>query len=238
MPTFIDNIERAIQNTVKQLPEIPGIHHADSDGFEEILSRLKTVTSTKSDQALSLSLGLQRGAVGAAKRRGLIPANWILEVVRRFNTSIPWLILGDDSDQVSNDFCLLPIIEPRLTPSRQLDTESSVDFFMFKRSWLENKGNLQDLYLLYAAGKAMEPLIQDKDLVLINTRETEAKSESDIFLVTFNDSLYIRRIAMEPGKIVLRAENSKLVPDVSVDLHERKLINILGRVLWWSHEVR
>lgn len=217
--------------------EIPGFHSPDEAGFEEIVTRLKSVTKTNTNLDLSRALGLQRAAVGAAKRRHIVPASWLVEAARRFGASVSWILTGGQADQDNDDFCILPVLEMKLGSDGDLIKGNSNDSQLFKRSWIETKGQPKDLFLLQMTGLSMMPLIHDKDLVLVNSTEIEPKSESDIHIVSFNQSVFVRRISMEPGKIILRAENRKLVPDVSVCLDDAGMIKILGRVIWWAHEV-
>ena len=221
---------------MSQSLEIPGYHFPDEAGFEKILSRLKEVSGAENNRALSLSLGLQRSAVGVAKTRRQIPASWIVEAVIRFGTSASWLLLGQNADQVNEAYCVLPIHRMALNDNGELEPNHSADSFVFVRSWIESKAPSADMRLLQMNGTAMEPLIHDKDLILVNTNDLDTSSESDLFLVTFNESVYIRRLAMEPGKLIIRAENRKLVPDVSIDINDKEVIRIMGKVIWWSHE--
>ena len=221
---------------MSQSLEIPGYHFPDEAGFDAILSRLKSVSGADNNRALSLSLGLQRSAVGVAKTRHQIPASWIVEGGIRFGASASWLILGQSADQANEAYCALPIHRMALNDRGELGLNHSADSFLFVRSWIESKGQPADMRLIQMNGRAMEPLIHDKDLILVNTSDLDTSSESDLFLITFNESVYIRRIAMEPGKMIIRAENRKLVPDVSIAIEDKQLIRIMGKVIWWSHE--
>lgn len=217
---------------------IAGIHYSDENSFNLIVERLKKTTGTDSDRALAAALGMKPAAVSVARRRHQIPAVWIIEAVIRFNASDHHLIFGHQKNaQVPNDYYELPVLPSALLPGDELKSFEAKEICLFKRSWLERMGRPERLHLLRVKGNAMEPLIQDKDLVLVNTDLNSIQADADIYAVSFDSVVSIKYIIREPGKLILRAENSKLAPDVVIINQDVELIKILGRVVWWSHSV-
>lgn len=218
---------------------VAGIHYPDLDSFNQIIERMKTATGTDSDRALSTALGLKAAAVSAARRRQQVPASWIVETVIRFKASDHKLIFGaQNKGQTSSEFCLLPVLSAvDLAQDGKAKSTEEKEFRVYKRDWLESLGQPERFRVLRVRGKSMEPLIHDKDLVLIDTGLVKLQTDSDIFAVFYNNVAVIKRICLEPGKLILSVENKALSPDIAVSDEETGLVKILGRVIWWEHEV-
>ena len=218
--------------------DVAGIHFSDENSFNTIVERLKKATGTESDRALAAALGMKPAAVSVARRRHQIPVVWIIEAVIRFNVSDHDLIFGHQKNaQLPEDFFELPVQPSALLPGDDLDSFEAKEICLFKRNWLERMGRPERLHLLRVKGNSMEPLIQDKDLVMVNTELNSIQADADIYAVSFDNVISIKYIIREPGKLILRAENSKLAPDVVINNQDVDLIKIIGRVVWWSHRV-
>lgn len=225
---------------MEQSKGIAGINYPNENGFAQIADRLKVATGTSTDLTLAAALGLKRAAIGAARRRQQVPAAWIVEAVIRFRVSAQAVIFGEHDNSSQGDLFQLPILSPIALAAEgdgEGESTDSRDFYPFKKTWLECKGQPQQLRLMRVNGNAMEPLIHDKDLVLIDTGENVVRSDSDIFAVSINNVAVIKRIYMEPGKLILGVENKNATPDIIVKMDEANSIKILGRVVWWSHEI-
>lgn len=68
------------------------------DGFESILQRLQIACGAKTDIELSQELGIKRQSVTAARKRGIIPPNWIILIGEKYKVSLDWLRYGDEPD--------------------------------------------------------------------------------------------------------------------------------------------
>ena len=56
--------------------------------------RIAMVTGCRTLSSLSKALGVGRSAVWAAKRRGSIPATWLLTILRFYGTNPDWILSG------------------------------------------------------------------------------------------------------------------------------------------------
>lgn len=214
---------------------VAGLTKPDEEGFTRIIERMKIAAKVKSGRALSMALGFNPSAVQVAKQKGLIPMAWIVAASLEFGVSADWLIYGDNQAKIDDRITVLPIQPMSLTADGQLDATNVCGGFPFYRDWLEAKTAIGNLVLLRITGDSMEPLIQNNDLALINRKDNQVV-EAGLFAVAFNNAVFIKRLCMEPGKIIMRSENSKISPDIIVELSDFKLIKILGRLVWWSHD--
>ncbi len=62
--------------------------------FDHILERLKIATRTSTDTAFTESIGLSRQSVRSARKRGPIPASWIVAVAEQEKVSLDWILYG------------------------------------------------------------------------------------------------------------------------------------------------
>jgi len=82
----------------------------------------------------------------------------------------------------------------------------------------------------------MEPVIRDKDIVLVDQGQTEIIT-GNIYAIGIEDEVLIKYVDRVPGNYVLRSANKEYTP-INVDLRDESLnIRIIGRVLWMGREL-
>ena len=92
------------------------------------------------------------------------------------------------------------------------------------------KANPHDLKLFKASGDSMQPLIEDDDILLVNTANKDFNN-GGIFLLTINNDWFIKRLRLRvTGELDIISENQKypietLLPDTFCE------IKIFGRVI-------
>lgn len=70
------------------------IYAENSSPFIEQLKRIHQITGTHSQTGLAAYLGVRRSAVTNAKRTGMIPAEWLLTLLRVANVNPEWILSG------------------------------------------------------------------------------------------------------------------------------------------------
>lgn len=70
------------------------IYAENSPPFIEQLKRIHQITGTHSQTGLAAYLGVRRSAVTNAKRTGMIPAEWLLTLLRVANVNPEWILSG------------------------------------------------------------------------------------------------------------------------------------------------
>ena len=76
----------------------------------------------------------------------------------------------------------------------------------------------------------MEPTLQDKEVILIDTCDNELKN-GGIFIVSTNSGLFVKRIAFKiDGSLELISDNKNYNSEI-LSKNEQDSINFLGKVI-------
>lgn len=65
------------------------------DVFDEQMERIKLITGKKTQAELAELLGIKQSSISDAKRRGSIPANWLIMLLRLNCANPEWILTGD-----------------------------------------------------------------------------------------------------------------------------------------------
>lgn len=219
----------------------------------DTLSRLMRALDARSDAELARALGISPQSVSGARRRGEVPPAWVQMCAERTGCNAHWLFFGQgpmylpehageeaEAIRPEVDMITIPLVEARLSAGTgslevNADTEGG---HAFRGDFLRRKGNPRRMVLMRVSGDSMVPEIFDNDLVLLDQGQTEI-SPGRLYAVGFEDAIYIKRIDMLPGKIILRSVNPAYAP-VTLDLRGdcAEQFRVIGRVLWSGREYR
>ena len=96
---------------------------------------------------------------------------------------------------------------------------------------LRNSGvALASLALVTVAGDSMEPTINDGDIVVID-RSVETIDRDGVYLFTFGDETFIKRIQRMPKSLSVNSDNG-LYKGWEISSEEASSLHVHGRVLW------
>ncbi len=218
---------------------------------ENVLNCLLTHLAFDKDVQLATWLGVSAQAISQAKRKNKIPESWLVRAAVRGSISLDWLLFDNAAknstrscsafdDTSRNNITFIPLVAARLSAGGgSLETQGDVlSHFAFRQDWLSKKGNPKDMVLMRVSGDSMEPLIQHNDLVLIDQGKTDFVPHT-IFAVGIDDEIYIKQLDTFPGhKLILRSLNERYDP-IEVDMRGDLAgsIRILGKAIWWCHEI-
>lgn len=110
-------------------------------------------------------------------------------------------------------------------------------FYPFKREWVNEKGDIKNLGLMDVVGDSMTPILQNGDTIMLDISKIDLVPEQ-IYVVEVEDFTYLKYIDREPGKFILRSYNTNY-PPIYIDsaYFGTESFQIIGRVVWWSHDV-
>ena len=92
------------------------------------------------------------------------------------------------------------------------------------------KANPKDLKLFKASGDSMQPIIEDGDILLVNTARTDFQN-GGIFLLTIENDWFIKRLRLRvDGILEIISENERYLKEV-VPRNATLEIKIYGRVI-------
>lgn len=102
----------------------------------------------------------------------------------------------------------------------------SLDFLRAKVNFTSPK----NLALITAYGNSMLGTFEDGDLLLVDRGVNEVKID-DVFVLAFNDELFIKRLQRNPdGTVLMISDNQKYKPYL-ITKEEKAKVEVLGRVL-------
>ena len=139
-----------------------------------------------------------------------------------------------------DDLVMIPMVEAVLSAgSGSLETSAQVSReYAFRRDFIRRKGNPAHMVLMRVAGDSMQPEIMDKDVVLLDQSRTRPLP-GPIFAVSIEDAIYLKRVDMLPGQLVLKSVNPAYAP-IHIEMGEQmdEQVRVIGQVLWVGREYR
>lgn len=212
--------------------------------FNTFFTRVQEATSISTQHDLAKALGVNRSAITQAKRRNSIPQKWVLALSRSFQLSVDWLEFGVGKPEALVDPTLLesnatfsvPKVFARLCAGDgSFEVEATpIEEHIFKESWLAQKGTPSAMVLMDVIGDSMEPFICQGDTVLVDQSQATLRPDI-IYAVGIDDSIMVKRVAAEQGKITLISDNSAYSP-ITIQGDELLSFRVIGRVVWSARD--
>ena len=189
-------------------------------------------------------LGVNRSSITQARKKGTVPANWLLELFRNRGLNPEWLEGGIGPKQLKSgdgpetDFYPVPKVQARLCAGAgSFEVDSRIEgYCSFQKRWLEMRGAANRMVLMDVFGNSMAPEIQDGDTVLIDQSQKDIFAGT-IYAVGIDDTIMVKRIEKHPRKLVLLSENKAYAP-LFLRYDEMESVRIIGKVLWICRELR
>ncbi len=109
----------------------------------------------------------------------------------------------------------------------------------FRREWLRTKGiEPSNARLLEGHGDSMEPLLYDRDLILIDKGAANNWGDG-VYCVRMDGRLMMKRLQRMPGGVKIISENSTKYQPISLDLtdeHSQREFAVIGKMRWFARE--
>lgn len=212
--------------------------------FNTFFTRVQKATHIATQHDLAKALGVNRSAITQAKRRNSIPQKWILALSRSLQLSVDWLEFGVGKPEAPVDPALLestatfvvPKVLARLCAGDgSFEVEATpIEEHIFKESWLAQKGTPSAMVLMDVIGDSMEPYICHGDTVLVDQSQQTLRTDI-IYAVGTYDSIMVKRVAKEQGKITLISDNLDYSP-ITIQGDELLSFRVIGRVVWSARD--
>jgi len=135
-------------------------------------------------------------------------------------------------------YSLIPKVQARLAAGTgSLETEGEViGYYAFKLDFLMRKGRPNKMVLMDVTGDSMEPVLMDRDSVLIDESQRSIIA-GGIFAVGIEHEVYVKYLHRLPGKLVLKSKNPEYDPiEVDMDGELSDDVRIIGRIVWSCRE--
>ena len=117
--------------------------------------------------------------------------------------------------------------------SYPLDHALAIGERSFDPIWLNKKGlKPKNLALVRVQGDSMEPLLKDKDIIMVDNSKT-IPNDASPFAVRVEESLYIKIIQKKKNILTLFSVNKTYEP-IIINLEEDDC-QVIGAVVWHAH---
>jgi phage repressor protein C with HTH and peptisase S24 domain len=212
--------------------------------FDSFLKRVFSATGIDSQTELANFLRINRSAITQARKKESIPANWILQLFRRYDLNPDWLETGSgevylrSGAEWAHPFKNVPKVKARLSAgggSFEVGAEIQ-GYYAFQTEWLRTKGNPERMVLMDIFGNSMEPELKDGDSVLIDESQ-KAILAGAFYAVGVDDTIMVKRVEKHPNKLVLLSENRDYAP-IFLGRNECQNVRVIGKVIWVGREFR
>ncbi|MBS6831204.1 MAG: helix-turn-helix transcriptional regulator [Desulfovibrio sp.] len=217
---------------------------------ESLGQRIKLVRGKISQDVFAVTIGVSRGSLSAYERDESQPAAEVLkEICTKYKVSADWLLFGEGGLESTPleapigdvDLKLIPLVEARISAGQgSLEVNGTSErSYAFRMDFLLRKGNPDAMVLMRVAGDSMQPEIMDNDIVLIDQSKKDI-IPGKIFAVGFEEAIYLKRIDMIPGKVILKSVNEECYPPISLDIQGdiAEQFRVIGKVIWSGREYR
>jgi phage repressor protein C with HTH and peptisase S24 domain len=91
--------------------------------------------------------------------------------------------------------------------------------------------------LMRVTGESMSPTLEDEDIVLVDLSQNDIRV-GKIYAVRMDDEIVVKRLERKPGKLVLVSDNRRFYEPQEIPLGDQSNVEVLGRVVWMSREIR
>ncbi len=215
-----------------------------SDAFDLFLQRVYKTTGAGSQSELADLLGVNRSAITQARRKGAVPAKWLLQLFRSHGIHPDWAETGkgpafiDRAPHPPASLVQIPKVKARLCAgdgSFEVG-EDIAGYYAFQGAWLHAKGALDHMVLMDIFGNSMAPEMKDGDTVLIDQSQKDILSGA-VYAVGVEDTIMVKRVEKHPTALVLRSDNKDYAP-IYLQQQEAAGIRMIGKVIWICRELR
>jgi phage repressor protein C with HTH and peptisase S24 domain len=188
-------------------------------------------------------------------------ADFLEKICRDFSVSPNWLLLGEGEGSATGeqgkgaqaeDYSLIPLLESRVKggPEGEILYEEVADYYPFKKWWVEKLvgrsfERQQSLMLIRVRGDSMSPTINQGEMALVDTFESERVQvlTGRIYLVILPDgAVALKRLVLigDPNglRLACLSDNTAQYRPFEFSLDPEKTLKtyVLGRVRWAGKE--
>lgn len=116
--------------------------------------------------------------------------------------------------------------------------DTVVDHLRLTRTWVQRNlpsaSSTTNLAVISAYGDSMLPTFNDGDILLIDRAVRTVRLDA-VYVLSFHDELYIKRIQRRPDGSIAIISDNKVYEPIIVSPGEKDSVQVLGRVLWaWN----
>jgi phage repressor protein C with HTH and peptisase S24 domain len=139
-----------------------------------------------------------------------------------------------------DEFVFIPRYNLKAAAGHGATTEGEKPMFSmaFRRYWVENylRATPTDLSVISVKGDSMEGVLNDRDVILLNTSDTQASS--GLYVLRVDGDLVVKRVQRLPGGILRVISANEAYATFDVDLNNPPAdFGVIGRVVWYGRQI-
>lgn len=184
--------------------------------------------SNISESELSKRIGLTQASITGWKLRGAIPnAEIAYKVAKTLNTSVEYLLSGNEPKLRSGNKFLVPVLNQELSAGKgsALPETDEIKGLIELPSFLKEYG--ENIACMFVHGDSMEPTLKNGDMVVCSSLGWD--NSEGLYAIRLNGCGYVKRIQVGSRKIIIRSDNAQYEP-ISEPC-ESDNFSIIGKVL-------
>lgn len=218
--------------------------------------RLKLVRGADTQEAFAARIGIPKSSMSGYENDINLPGSDVIsKICLKIGISSDWLLLGKGTMQASDevagtiggevtaspdDLIMIPLVDAILSAGTgSLETSDRIAReYAFRRDFIQRKGNPAHMVLMRVSGDSMQPEVMNNDVVLLDQSKTRPWP-GPIFAVGIEDAIYLKRVDMLPGQIILKSVNPAYEP-IHIEMGEQTSgqFRVIGQVLWVGREYK
>ncbi len=130
------------------------------------------------------------------------------------------------------EYAYIPKVSARAGAGSSLETDSGVEgYYAFRREFLARMGIYEkEAVLFMVTGRSMTPVLQDNDIILVDTQDNQPK-DGHIYLIGMDDELLVKYLIKIVGGWCIKSQNPEY-PDINLTGESTSTLRVYGRVRW------
>ena len=176
------------------------------------------------------------------------PFDMVEKILNCFDVDANWLISGKErlknrniSNFVENDdYAYIPVYDVEASAGNGAaawGVTIPVTRLAFRKDWLTLRGLYEkDLSIITARGDSMEPTINSRDTLLVDTSKTRPR-DGQIYVIRSSDILWVKRIQQQIDGSLLLISDNDAYPPMSLTLSDHPDIQVIGQVVQVSKDL-
>lgn len=142
-------------------------------------------------------------------------------------------VLPDDK---KGDYVFVPQVSDQISAGGGFIPHNQVEMqIAFRKSWIQKKGDPENMSLIKVSGDSMEPTLISGDLVLVDHNRDYIDPQGGIYAIALDNTIMIKRLqpTYQDQKVRIISDNDRY-DTIDTDIDQ---VKINGKVIWYAREI-
>ena len=223
-----------------------GLSHNQDTFMKEVIAHIHKRLNMGIDE-IAAELGIENERFQQILEGKIEPPLLVLEgLVTKFGIDAQWLLTGKSYKpqtqdiETNQDYEYIPMFDVEVSAGNGAAAYGVTDPAMhlaFRKDWLKSRGLFaKDLNCVVARGDSMEPTINSKDTLLVDTSKNNPR-DGQIYVIRSGDTLWVKRIQKQIDGSLLLISDNDTYPPMSLTLADHPDIQVIGQVVQISKDL-